>query len=121
MALLSPNEQAEAGADVRELILASAQTAILLRAATGEQLYGTDDAPCAPVGEPFPLEFIPTPAEDLAQKIDATACVLPNANVQSEDRIQVGSETYHVQTVKEERLFGTVTHKVIKLVKHHVG
>lgn len=121
MALLSPNEQAEAGADVRELILASAQTAILLRATTGEQLYGTDDAPCTPVGEPFPLEFIPTPAEDLAQKIDATACVLPEADVCLEDRIQVGAEIYRVQTVKEERLFGTVTHKVIRLVRHHVG
>ncbi len=121
MALLSPNEQAEAGADVRELILASAQTAVLLRATTGEQLYGTDDAPCAPVGEPFSLEFIPTPAEDLAQKIDATACVLPEADVHPEDRVQVGAEIYRVQTVKEERLFGVVTHKVIRLVKHHVG
>ncbi len=26
-----------------------------------------------------------------------------------------------VQTVKEERLFGTLTHKVIKLVRHHAG
>ena len=121
MALLSPNEQAKAGADVRELILASAQTAVLLRATTGEQLYGTDDAPCAPVGEPFPLEFIPTPAEYLAQKIDATACVLPEADVRQEDRVQVGAEIYRVQTVKEERLFGTVTHKVIRLVRHHVG
>ena len=121
MALLSPIEQAEAGADVRALIVASGQTAILLRANTGEQLYGTDDVPHAPVGEPFPLEFIPTQAEDLAQKIDATACVLPDADIRPEDRLQVGAEIYRVQTVKEERLFGVVTHKVIRLVKHHAG
>lgn len=121
MALLSPGEKAEAGADVRELILASGQTAVLLRASDGERLYGTDDAPYAPVGEPFPLEFVPTPAEELAQKIDATACVLPDADVRPEDRIQMGAETYRVQTVKEERLFGAITHKVIKLVKHHAG
>ncbi len=121
MALLKPNERAEADAGVCELILASAQTAALLRATTGEQLYGTDDAPCSPVGEPFPLEFVPTPAEDLTQKIDAVACVLPNADVRSEDRVQVGAETYRVQAVKEERLFGTITHKVIKLVRHHAG
>ncbi len=121
MALLSPNEKAEAGTDVRDLILASGQTAVLLRASDGERLYGTDDAPYAPVGDPFPLEFVPTPAEDLAQKIDATACVLPDSDVRPEDRIQVGAETYRMQTVKEERLFGVITHKVIKLVKHHVG
>lgn len=121
MALLSPNEQIEAGADVCALILASGQTAALLRAIAGEQLYGTDDAPYAPAGESFPLEFIPTPAEDLAQKIDATACVLPDADIRPEDRVQVGKEIYRVQTVKEERLFGVVTHKVIRLVKHHVG
>jgi len=103
------------------MILASGQTASLLRVSDGEHLYGTDDAPYAPVGEPFPLEFIPTPAEDFAQKIDAVACVLPNADVRPEDRIQVGAETYRVQTVKEERLFGVITHKVIKLVKHHAG
>jgi len=121
VALLSPNEKTEAGADVRELILASGQIAVLLRASDGERLYGTDDAPYAQVGEPFALEFVPTPAEDLAQKIDATACVLPDADVRPEDRIQVGAETYRVQTVKEERLFGAITHKVIKLVKHHAG
>jgi hypothetical protein len=60
---------------------------VLLRATAGEQLYGTDDTPYAPVGEPFPLEFIPTLAEDLAQKIDATACVLPDTDVHPEDRI----------------------------------
>ncbi len=121
MALLSTNEKAEAGADVRELILASGQTAVLLRAADGERLYGTDDMPYAPVGDPFPLEFIPTPAEDLAQKIDATACVLADADVRAEDRMQVGEEVYRVQTVKEERLFGPITHKVVKLVRHHAG
>ena len=121
MALLSPNEKADAGADVRELILASGQTAVLLRAAEGERLYGTDDMPYVPVGDPFPLEFIPTPPEDLAQKIDATACVLPGSDVCLEDRLQVGEEVYRVQTVKDERLFGAVTHKVVKLVRHHAG
>ena len=121
MALLSPNEKAEAGVDVRDLILASGQMAVLLRTSDGERLYGTDDVPYVPVGNPFPLEFVPTPAEDLAQKIDATACVLPDADVRPEDRIQVGAETYRVQTVTEERLFGVITHKVTKLVKHHAG
>ena len=121
MALLSANEQADAGADVRELILASGQTAVLLRANDGERLYGTDDMPYAPVGEPFSLEIIPTPPEDLAQKIDAMACVLPDANVCAEDRLQVAAEVYRVQTVKEERLFGAVTHKVVKLVRYHAG
>jgi len=121
LALLTANEKAETDADVRELILASAQTAVLLRASDGERLYGTDDAPCAPVGEPFPLEFIPMPAEDLTQKIDATACVLPDEDVRPEDRLQVGTEVSRVQAVKEKWLFGTTTHRVSRLVRHHVG
>jgi len=47
--------------------------------------------------------------------------VLPGSELCAEDRLQVGAEVYRVQTVKEERLFGAVTHKVVKLVKHHAG
>lgn len=120
MNLLSDLEKAAAAGDVGELILASGQEATLLRAVAGERLYGSDDAAFAEV-ETFPLEFIETPPEDLNNKIDATACVLPGLDVRSEDRVQNGADLFRVQTEAEERLFGVVTHKVLKLVRIHGG
>ena len=118
MNLLSDLEKAAAAGDVGELILASGQVAALLRAAPGERLYGSDDAAFVEV-ETFPLEFVETPPEDLANKIDATACVLPGLDVRPEDRVQNGADTFRVQTAAAERLFGVVTHKVLKLVRIH--
>lgn len=50
-------------------------------------------------------------------KIDALACVLPDADVQGEDRLAADWETYRIQSVEEEHFFGTVTHKNLQLVK----
>jgi len=116
--LLSDPEKAAAAGDVKELILACGQEAALLRAVPGERLYGSDDASFTEV-ESFPLEFIEAPPEDLANKIDATACVLPGLDVRPEDRVQSGADVFRVQTVVEERLFGVATHKVLKLVRIH--
>lgn len=118
MTLLSDPEKTAASGDVREMILASSQEAALLRAIPGERLYGSDDASFTEV-ETFPLEFIETPPEDLANKIDATACVLRGLDVRAEDRVRSGTDVFRVQTVVEERLFGVVTHKVLKLVRQH--
>jgi hypothetical protein len=121
--LLNDKDKADAVAGAREMILASGQQAILMRRADGENLYGNDGAEYTQVapGLSFPIEFIPTPPEDLSQKIDATACVLPELDVRAEDRVQVNGTEYRVQTVVEQNLFGVVTHKVLKLVRHHGG
>jgi hypothetical protein len=39
--------------------------------------------------------------------------------VRPEDRVKSGADVFRVQTVVEERLFGVVTHKVLKLVRQH--
>lgn len=118
MTLLSDPEKIRAADDVKELILASGQEAMLLRAVPGERLYGSDDAAFEEVGT-FSLEFVETPPEDLNNKIDAVACVLPVQDVRPEDRVQTGEDAFRIQTVEEERLFGVITHKVIKLVRLH--
>jgi hypothetical protein len=120
MALLSPAEKVALLAPVREMIESSGQQAILLRRVDGENLYGSDDAAYLPVQPraPFPIEFILTPPEDLSDHIDATACVLPEVDVRAQDRLQVGDAQYRVQTMVEQNLFGVVTHKVLKLVRH---
>ncbi len=118
MSLLTNGEKELAAGDVRDLILASGQEADLLRSEPGERLYGSDDASYAKV-ETFPLEFVETPPEELRDKIDAVACVLPDLDARPEDRVQENGVTFRVQTVEAERLFGVVTHKVLKLVRLH--
>ena len=120
MHLLTEREKALAATDVRALILASGQEADLLRSEPGERLYGSDDASYTNVGS-FPLEFVETPPEELRDRIDATACVLPDLDVRPEDRVLLNEVTFRVQTVEEKRLFGIVTHKVLKLVRLHGG
>jgi len=118
MTLLSSAEKKEAAWEVRRLILASGQEAMLLRKVTHEDLYGSDDATYEEVGA-FPFEFVKTPPEELSQNIDATACVLPELQIGAEDRLRINGEKYRVQTVEEQRLFGVTTHKDLKLVRIH--
>jgi hypothetical protein len=118
MALVTDAERSQIMADVRALILAAEQQALLSRAVSGERLYGTDEAEYVPIGE-LPVECVPTPPEDLAQKIDAKANVLPEANVRTQDRLLIDEVSYRIQAIREERWFGVVTHKVLFLVRLH--
>jgi hypothetical protein len=118
--LLSDVEKAAAAGDVRELITSSGQTATLLRRASGEKLYGSDEGEFMEVCA-FALEFTATPPIDIAKRADALACVLPELDVRMEDRVRFEGQDYRVQTVAEQSLFGVVTHKVLELVKLHDG
>ncbi len=118
MSCVSETEQRQAVADVRAIILAAGQQAAIMRAVPGEHLYGTDESEFATIGT-IPVECVPTPPDELAQKIDGTANVLPEADVQAKDHLTVGCLPYRVQTVREERWFGVVTHKVVSLVRFH--
>jgi hypothetical protein len=121
VSLLTEAERTEAARQVRALILAAGQQATLVRAvAGGEGLYGTDDETFEEVGD-FALELLPTPPEDLARSIDATAAVLPDFDVRPEDRVRCEAGEFRVQTVRDERLFGVVTHRVLELVRIHGG
>lgn len=114
----SDAERRQAVADIRTIILDAEQQAVVSRAVPGERLYGADEAEYAVVGT-IPVECVPTPAEELTQKIDGTAHALPEADVAAQDRLTLGDTTYRVQAVREERWFGVVTHKVLSLVTIH--
>lgn len=118
MSCLSDVERRQAVADVRALILAAGQQAVIMRAVSGERLYGSDDAEYVTVGT-IPVECVPTPPEELAQKIDGTANVLPEADVLAKDHLTVGGLPYRVQAVRDVNWFGVVTHKVLSLVRFH--
>ena len=118
MTLVTDSERAQAVADVRAIILAAGQDAHVSRPATGERLYGTDEADYAPVGV-IPVECVPTPPEELSQKIDGTAHALPDADIRVQDRLTIDGVSYRVQAIHPERWFGVVTHQVLSLVRLH--
>ena len=130
MAILSDAQKAAAVADVREMILAAGQKGHrLVPPASGERLYGSDEQEYVDGGE-FAYEFVPTPQETLkAMGADAVVSVLPEQEIEPNDRVtfegggatHLGTDTFKVITVVEERLFGVVTHKSVHLVKHHGG
>ena len=104
--------------NVATVILAAGQEAQVSRPVAGERLYGTDAAEYAPVGI-IPLECVPTPPEELSHKIDGTAHLLPEADVQPQDRLLLNVVSYRVQAIRPERWFGVVTHQVVSLVRLH--
>ena len=116
--LLNDRERAQAVADVARLILASGQTAVVQRMVPGERLYGSDDATYSDLAE-IQLELNENPPEELPDKIDAMANVLPDADVLGEDRLVTDSGTYKIQSVEPAHFFGAVTHKILHLVKLH--
>lgn len=120
MSLLTEGEKTRSAGAVREMILASGQQAALSRCDPGEKLFGHEDETFAPVGT-IPVELNRTPPVDLPGDIDAVASALPEADARAQDRLELEGETYRVQTVVEERLFGGVTHKALRLVKVHDG
>ena len=115
---MSEKERADAVADVAQLILSSGQTAMVQRIVPGERLYGSDDESYSDVAE-IPLELNEAPPEELSDKIDAVASVLPNADVLGEDRLVSDSGTYRIQSVEDVHFFGVVTHKILQLVILH--
>lgn len=115
MTILTDREKATAVAEVRNLVTASAQTAMLLRKQAGENLYGSDEGTFVEVCV-FPLELSETPPPDLAKRADAAASVLPELDVRVEDRVRFEGRDFRVQTVAPQSLFGVETHKVLELV-----
>jgi hypothetical protein len=116
--MLTDYEKTQAASVVQRLILASGQEGRLLRVLAGERLFGSDEAPFMEICT-LPLELVPTPPTDLTGKIDATASVLPDADVRAEDRLEISNVMFRIQTVTQENLFGIVTHQRLELVRLH--
>lgn len=120
MTILTDTEKTAAASEVHELIAASGQAAVLLRKQAGESLYGSDDDEFSEVCA-FAVEVSLTPPVDLAKRVDAQACVLPELDVRVEDRVRFEGQDYRVQTVVPQSLFGVTTHKILELVRLYGG
>lgn len=122
MLAISPQEQRQVCNDVKGLILSSGQTALVSRRVDSTQrLYATGDDYTPVEGEPIPIHVVTTPREDLTQKLDATANVLPDAGIATGDLVTVypGGAQYVVQSAGDKRWFGVVTHYALSLVTYH--
>jgi len=120
MNLLSGKDSGFIGGNVRELIESTGQTGIRYTPDPSvENLYEKDSIPYL-TGEEFPLEWQMLPADTLTKmKADAVINILPEQALNVEDRVRIEGETYKVLSVEKQNCFGTVSHKSIRLVKHH--
>ena len=116
--LLNRQEQMEAVKATRELILAGGSEAKWLRPDSGQHIYGRDECPLVEI-ETLIVELNEKPRTELNQKIDATGSLLPDVAIQTEDVLEIGQHRFRVQGIKEERLFGVITHLQVDLVLIH--
>jgi len=120
MNLLSEKDSGFIGGNVRELIESSGQTGIrYIPDLNAENLYGKDSIPYL-AAEEFPLEWQMLLADTLTKmKADAVINILPEQALNVEDRLKIEGEMYKVLSTEEQNCFGTVSHKTVRLVKHH--
>ena len=120
MNLLSEKNKDFLADNVRELIESTGQTGIRYTPdPNAENLYGRDSVPYL-AGEEFPLEWQMLPADTLTKmKADAVINILPEQALNVEDRVKIEGETYKVLSAEEQNCFGTISHKTVRLVKHH--
>lgn len=113
--MLSEPEKQQAVASVRDLIVGSGLVARHFRV-VGPGLYGLDDQETELLGD-LAAELVETPAVDLANNVDASVCVLPDADVLPADRLRIGNKSYRIQAIQSHRLFGVVTHRQLSLIQ----
>lgn len=113
--MLDARDQVAINEQVAALILAAGTVAQHQRPDDSERLYGSDPPTFIELGT-IPIELNPKPRTDLGQKIDAVASVLSESPVQEKDRLTIDGQTYRIQTIRDERIFGVVSHRVLGLV-----
>ncbi len=120
MSLLEAKDKDFITDNVRELITSSGQTGSrYVPDSTAENLYGRNDTPYV-AGGAFSLELQTLPAETLTKMAaDAVINILPDQELNPEDRLEIRGVMYKVLNVEEQNCFGTISHKTVKLVKHH--
>ena len=119
MNLVTPTEQAQAVADVQSLTDSSGLEAGLFRRNDApKSRYGEEESEYEDTGVMFPFEWRPKPKETVSGDThDAEIHVLPGLDIREEDRIQHEGKYWKVLNVIEENLFGTVTHKLVRLAR----
>jgi len=122
MGLLAAKDKDFIAGNVRELIKNSGQSGIrYVPDETAENLYGRNDVPYIE-NESFPLELQNLPADTLTKMAaDAVVNILPEQELNPQDRMDIGGVMYKVLSVEEQNCFGVVSHKTVRLVRHHGG
>jgi len=98
--------------DVDKIIRLSNVTATLYRpVVAGENsFYGPCESSETTIGS-ISVEVKDLSPTDLAEiGADAVASVLPNSGVKEQDFLKIGSTRYRVTEVKQQNLFGKITH-----------
>ena len=120
MSLLTEKDKGFVSDNVQVLIENSGQTGTRYTPdPNAENLYGTNEVPYL-AGEEFPLEQQLLPADTLTKmSADMVINILPSQLLDPEDRLEINGAMYKVLSVEEQNCFGAISHKMVRLVKHH--
>lgn len=122
MVLLAAKDGNFIADNVRKLIEGSGQSgARYIPDAVAENLYGKNGVSYVE-DESFSLELQNLSAETLTKlTADAIVNILPEQELNPQDRVQINGSMYKALSVEEQNCFGVVSHKTVRLVKHHVS
>ncbi len=120
MSLLTEKDKDFVSDNVQVLIENSGQTGTRHTPdPNAENLYGRNEVPYL-AGEVFPLERQLLSADTLTKMgADAVINLLPNQLLNQEDRVEINGAMYKVLSVEKQNCFGAISHKTVRLVKHH--
>ncbi len=107
----------QAARDVEWMIRKSGLTATVTRPVkVGEgSFFGSHAASETVVGS-IPIEMKDLPQKDLVEiGADAVASVLPDCGIEEQDFVEVKGIRYRVTQIKQQNLFGEVTHLDLQL------
>ena len=105
-------QRQQAKRDVEWMIRKSGLTAqVTRRAIVGEGTFFGPHVGSETVVNSIPIEMKDLPPKDLSEiGADAVASVLPDCGIEEQDFVDVKGIRYRVTEIKEQNLFGEITH-----------
>ncbi len=122
---MNESEIDEINAGVKEIIESFGVTgARYIPPVAGDDIYGNMDRDF--IADTDNTEIALSFVTELSEKqriknpnADALINILPDQELNDEDRIQINGTMYTILTIKPQNCFGALNHKVVWLAKHH--
>ena len=113
--MLDERERELVEGDVRSLVESHGVDAVVKRPRTEVGFSGAEITEFDEVGT-MRIEVVPSkPDKPYFDGCDARAHAPSDADIQPDDRLEIGDDTYRVLSVRDQSLFGTLTHKTLEL------
>ena len=122
MSVITAEEKASIAGDVRRIIEACGETARILRPEKEEEdsFFGPHESGETEISAAAPCELQHLPPEAVVQQgHDSVLHVLPDADVNENDFVEVEENRYRVTDIVPHDCFGVITHLELRLEKEY--